>query len=95
MRAVGYRQVWSYLEGDGDLDALRARGAAATRSLAKRQYTWLNRWSHVHRLAPGPAGDAKNPDVQKMLGIASPDSPRPWGAWGGSGELFWGHFGVS
>ena len=57
MRAVGYRQVWSYLEGDGDLDALRARGAAATRSLAKRQYTWLNRWSHVHRLAPGPAGE--------------------------------------
>lgn len=66
MRAVGYRQVWSYLEGVGDLDALRARGAAATRSLAKRQYTWLNRWSHVHRLAPGPAGELAS-RIERLL----------------------------
>jgi len=55
MRAVGYRQVWAYLDGAYDLETLRERGAAATRSLAKRQFTWLNRWSHVQRLAPGPA----------------------------------------
>jgi tRNA dimethylallyltransferase len=44
MRCVGYRQAWSLLsEGDGALDraALRARGIAATRQLAKRQLTWL------------------------------------------------------
>lgn len=57
MRAVGYRQVWAYLEGDGDLEILRSRGVAATRSLAKRQYTWLNRWAHLHRLAPAAPDD--------------------------------------
>jgi tRNA dimethylallyltransferase len=41
MRAVGYRQVWEHLEGQFDSDALLARGAAATRQLAKRQLTWL------------------------------------------------------
>ncbi len=40
MRCVGYRQVWEALDTDrfGDL---QARGAAATRQLAKRQITWL------------------------------------------------------
>ena len=41
MRCVGYRQAWSYLEGEIDRDALRAQGIAATRQLAKRQFTWL------------------------------------------------------
>ena len=41
MRCVGYRQVWQSLEGDGDLATLRSRGVAATRQLAKRQFTWL------------------------------------------------------
>jgi tRNA dimethylallyltransferase len=41
MRCVGYRQAWEFLDGDGDLDALRAKGVAATRQLAKRQLTWL------------------------------------------------------
>ena len=41
MRCVGYRQVWSYLEGEVDRATLRARGIAATRQLAKRQFTWL------------------------------------------------------
>jgi tRNA dimethylallyltransferase len=41
MRCVGYRQAWSFLEADGDARALRERGIAATRQLAKRQLTWL------------------------------------------------------
>jgi tRNA dimethylallyltransferase len=41
MRAVGYRQAWEHLRGDYDLAALIERGVAATRQLAKRQYTWL------------------------------------------------------
>jgi len=41
MRAVGYRQVWETLEGDKPEATLPARGAAATRQLAKRQLTWL------------------------------------------------------
>lgn len=41
MRCVGYRQAWSYLEGEIGQDALREQGIAATRQLAKRQLTWL------------------------------------------------------
>ncbi len=41
MRCVGYRQVWSYLEGEYALATLRERGVAATRQLARRQLTWL------------------------------------------------------
>ncbi|MFL6574099.1 MAG: tRNA (adenosine(37)-N6)-dimethylallyltransferase MiaA [Burkholderiales bacterium] len=41
MRAVGYRQAWSFLEGELDEKALREQGLAATRQLAKRQLTWL------------------------------------------------------
>jgi tRNA dimethylallyltransferase len=41
MRCVGYRQVFSYLEGEIDAPTMRARAIAATRQLAKRQFTWL------------------------------------------------------
>ncbi|MBI4206337.1 MAG: tRNA (adenosine(37)-N6)-dimethylallyltransferase MiaA [Betaproteobacteria bacterium] len=41
MRCVGYRQVWQYLDGEFGLAALREKGVAATRQLAKRQLTWL------------------------------------------------------
>jgi tRNA dimethylallyltransferase len=41
MRTVGYRQAWQTLEGEETLATLEARGAAATRQLAKRQITWL------------------------------------------------------
>ena len=43
MRAVGYRQVWSFLEGEISESELREQGIAATRQLAKRQITWLRR----------------------------------------------------
>lgn len=41
MRAVGYRQYWSCLDGAMDLEEARAAALAATRQLAKRQMTWL------------------------------------------------------
>jgi tRNA dimethylallyltransferase len=41
IRAVGYRQVWEYLEGQYDRDTMIERGIIATRQLAKRQLTWL------------------------------------------------------
>lgn len=44
MRAVGYRQVWHYLDHQYDWDTLIDCGCAATRQLAKRQLTWLRRW---------------------------------------------------
>jgi tRNA dimethylallyltransferase len=41
MRAVGYRQVLSYLQGEYDYDEMRRRCLYSTRQLAKRQLTWL------------------------------------------------------
>ncbi len=43
LRAVGYRQVWEYLEGRYDYAEMAARGLYACRQLAKRQLTWLRR----------------------------------------------------
>lgn len=50
MRAVGYRQVWEYLEGRLDEDALKEKGIAATRQLAKRQLTWLRSFPNLARV---------------------------------------------
>jgi len=41
MRAVGYRQAWTHLDGVTDRAAFRDQAIAATRQLAKRQLTWL------------------------------------------------------
>lgn len=41
VRCVGYRQMWSHLDGAVDLDTAREQAIAATRQLAKRQITWL------------------------------------------------------
>jgi tRNA dimethylallyltransferase len=71
MRAVGYRQVWAYLDGAYGLETLHERGAGATRSLAKRQFTWLNRWSHVQRLAPGPA-QGQAAQIAAQLELSAP-----------------------
>lgn len=45
IRAVGYRQVWDYLDGNLNYEAMTERGVIATRQLAKRQITWLRGWS--------------------------------------------------
>lgn len=45
MRAVGYRQVWEFLEGRYDQKLMREKAIAATRQLAKRQLTWLRHWA--------------------------------------------------
>jgi tRNA dimethylallyltransferase len=41
VRCVGYRQLWSMLEGEITQDQAREQAIAATRQLAKRQLTWL------------------------------------------------------
>ncbi|MBL4783508.1 MAG: tRNA (adenosine(37)-N6)-dimethylallyltransferase MiaA [Porticoccaceae bacterium] len=50
VRAVGYRQIWAYLDGDCTYEEMQARGVASTRQLAKRQLTWLRGWADLHRL---------------------------------------------
>lgn len=43
IRAVGYRQAWTYLEGECDFECFVERAIIATRQFAKRQYTWLRK----------------------------------------------------
>ncbi|WP_148863478.1 tRNA (adenosine(37)-N6)-dimethylallyltransferase MiaA [Marinobacter fonticola] len=48
IRCVGYRQAWSWLDGDIDYPTFVDKGVAATRQLAKRQLTWLRKWNDLH-----------------------------------------------
>ena len=52
MRAVGYRQVWEFLDGRIGEGELRSRAVAATRQLAKRQLTWLRSFADVEQVEP-------------------------------------------
>lgn len=52
MRAVGYRQVWQYLQGDYDYTQMVEQGITATRQFAKRQVTWLRSEKDGHILEP-------------------------------------------
>ena len=52
MRAVGYRQAWSHLRGEVDAVGFREQAIAATRQLAKRQFTWLRREHDARWLDP-------------------------------------------
>ena len=45
MRCVGYRQAWTYLDGEISFDEMCLKATAATRQLAKRQLTWLRQES--------------------------------------------------
>lgn len=53
LRAVGYRQVWQYLEGQTSYEEMVERGIIATRQLAKRQMTWLRGWPALRWLDAG------------------------------------------
>jgi tRNA delta(2)-isopentenylpyrophosphate transferase len=53
IRAVGYRQVWSYLQGEYDLETMAEKAIAATRQLAKRQFTWLRKETDAQHFQTG------------------------------------------
>ncbi|MDX1466757.1 MAG: tRNA (adenosine(37)-N6)-dimethylallyltransferase MiaA [Halomonas sp.] len=60
MKSVGYRQVWSHLEGEIDRAELERLGIIATRQLAKRQLTWMRSWpglEWVDSLGHDPLGE--------------------------------------
>ena len=62
MRAVGYRQLWRHLAGQGSLDEVGMQAIVATRQLAKRQLTWLRRRERAQWL------DSMHPEVAgKMI----------------------------
>ena len=53
IRAVGYRQAWSYLQGEDDLETMTEKAIIATRQLAKRQFTWLRRETDAKQFETG------------------------------------------
>lgn len=55
IRAVGYREAWSYFQGDYDLTTMTEKAIISTRQLAKRQFTWLRRETDAHFLVTGQA----------------------------------------
>lgn len=55
IRAVGYRQVWAYLQGEEDYSGMTEKAIIATRQLAKRQFTWLRRETDAFALQTGAA----------------------------------------
>ena len=61
MRAVGYRQAWTFLAGRCGLEEAKETAVAATRQLAKRQLTWLRRRHTATWL------DSLHPQVASMV----------------------------
>ena len=52
LRAVGYRQLVSHLEGDATLAEARCKAEVATARLAKRQHTWIRGEADAECLDP-------------------------------------------
>jgi tRNA dimethylallyltransferase len=64
MRAVGYRQLWRHVAGLCSLDEAKQQAIAATRQLAKRQFTWLRRFENARWF------DAMHPEVARLVADA-------------------------
>jgi tRNA dimethylallyltransferase len=64
MRAVGYRQAWAYLSGEGDQVTMRDKALASTRQLAKHQITWLRSTTRQITI------DCVAPDAPSQLALA-------------------------
>ncbi|HET7369491.1 MAG TPA: tRNA (adenosine(37)-N6)-dimethylallyltransferase MiaA [Gammaproteobacteria bacterium] len=52
MRAVGYRQIWAYLDGQRTREEAVTDAVVATRRYAKRQMTWLRSEAGVQLFEP-------------------------------------------
>ena len=67
LRAVGYRQAWEHLEGGSSPAEFRERAIAATRQLAKRQFTWLRGELDARWFDPLTQADALDAAVADFL----------------------------
>ena len=63
LRAVGYRQIWEYLNNHTSCTAMQDKVLAATRQLAKRQLTWLRSWDNLTWLE---SNNAKNIELMRI-----------------------------
>ncbi len=70
IRAVGYRQLWAYFEGEFSLDEAVRRGIFATRQLAKRQLTWLRSEAELTCINPHDGGAFERWSAQVQAAVA-------------------------
>jgi tRNA dimethylallyltransferase len=83
IRAVGYRQLWQYLDGECSLEEAVQRAIAATRQLAKRQLTWLRKWPDLrwlHTDADGNLLAGTGSDRGRELSLPCLPGQKPVGA---------------
>lgn len=67
MRCVGYRQVAQYLLGELDIIQMTSQSLSATRSLAKRQLTWMKKIPHHLSLSADMSLDTQLVAVAALL----------------------------
>lgn len=67
IRCVGYRQMWSYLNGEIGHDEMVYRGVCATRQLSKRQMTWLRGWEGINWLN----SEDLSHSLERVVGVVS------------------------
>ena len=60
LRAVGYKQINKYLENEYSLEEAIYKSIVATRQLAKRQFTWMNKFDFFEKNYIENAGSKKN-----------------------------------
>ncbi|HJP35384.1 MAG: tRNA (adenosine(37)-N6)-dimethylallyltransferase MiaA [Gammaproteobacteria bacterium] len=73
LRAVGYRAIWRYLEGEYGFEAMVEHGIVATRQLAKRQLTWFRAVSDAEWFDSGRPGvvDALSVALKRHIKVKS------------------------
>jgi tRNA dimethylallyltransferase len=75
LRAVGYRQAWEHLDGATSAAQVRERAIAATRQLAKRQFTWLRGELDARWFDPVTRRTELDAAVAAFLPQAGPSAP--------------------
>lgn len=80
VRAVGYRQLWQYLDGQCSLEQAAEKGVAATRQLAKRQLTWLRKWRDLGWIYTDQEGNVEDFLLSESSqgGVEHVPHPRKW-----------------
>lgn len=69
MKAVGYRQVWQYLDGHLSHDEMVDKAIISTRQFAKRQFTWLRSWQSLRQITTPSTREAlKIIEASSILG---------------------------
>ena len=76
-KAIGYREVLLYLEGEIDLEAARALTLLSTTRYAKRQMTWLRREPDIVWFEGVGEDESVRARVFEHIRQAIPDSREP------------------